>query len=87
MTEKDLLAKEPVGSEIQPMATGDVAACFVAAVCIGDMMAYVLAVACGRSCATDTSDLCDDVLVHIHLLVLVLLLERWFVSIIYEVIR
>lgn len=54
ITDEELLAEEPSGSEISPMGTGEVAACLVAAMGIGGTLAYVIAVACGTSCVAPT---------------------------------
>lgn len=54
MTDKELLAEEPVDSGIQPTGVGAVASCLGAVLGIGGTTAYIIAVACGGSCAAPT---------------------------------
>ncbi|WP_197479974.1 hypothetical protein [Paenibacillus swuensis] len=54
LTDKELLAEEPVNSGIQPMGIGTVAACLGAVLGIGGTVAYLIAVACGSSCVAPT---------------------------------
>ncbi|MCW1927015.1 hypothetical protein [Bhargavaea beijingensis] len=54
ITDEEMLAEKPVESEIQPMGVGAVAACLAAVLGIGGTAAYIIAVACGGSCATPT---------------------------------
>ncbi|MFS0675071.1 hypothetical protein [Ornithinibacillus sp. 179-J 7C1 HS] len=54
MTDKELLAEKPVDSEIQPMGVGAVASCLGAVLGVGGTVAYIIAVACGGSCAAPT---------------------------------
>lgn len=52
MTDEELLAEEP--SMIQPMGIGAVASCLGAVLGVGGTVAYIIAVACGGSCAAPT---------------------------------
>ncbi len=54
MTDEELLAEEPVNSEIQPMGIGSVAGCLGGVLGVGGTTAYIIAVACGGSCAVPT---------------------------------
>ncbi|WP_369436090.1 hypothetical protein [Lysinibacillus fusiformis] len=51
ITDEEMLAEEPV---IQEMGVGAVASCLGAVLGIGATAAYIIAVACGGSCATPT---------------------------------
>lgn len=55
MTNEELLAEEPVDSEeIQLMSAKSVAGCLAAVLGVGATTAYIIAVACGGSCAVPT---------------------------------
>lgn len=54
ITDEEMLTEEPVGAGIQPMGVGDVAACLAAVLGIGATAAYIIAIACGSSCAVPT---------------------------------
>lgn len=54
ITDEEMLAEEPVGSGIQPMGVGAVASCLGVVLGVGATMAYLIAVACGGSCAAPT---------------------------------
>lgn len=54
ITDEEMLAEEPVSSEIQPMGVGAVASCLGAVLGVGGTAAYIIAVACGGSCAAPT---------------------------------
>lgn len=54
MTDEELLAEEPVDSGIQPMSVKSVAACLAGVLGIGGTTAYIIAIACGGSCAVPT---------------------------------
>ncbi|OAX46138.1 hypothetical protein gpAD87_26950 [Paenibacillus sp. AD87] len=54
ITDQEMLAEEPVNSGIQPQSVGAVAGCLGAVLGIGGTAAYIIAVACGGSCAVPT---------------------------------
>lgn len=54
MTDEELLAEEPVDSGIQPMSIKSVAACLAGVLGVGGTIGYLIAVACGGSCAAPT---------------------------------
>lgn len=54
MTDEDLLAEEPVDSGIQTMSVKSVAGCLAGVLGVGGTTAYIIAVACGGSCAVPT---------------------------------
>ncbi|MBY0205688.1 MULTISPECIES: hypothetical protein [Paenibacillus] len=54
ITDEEMLAEEPVNSGIQPNGFGAVAGCLGAVLGIGGTAAYIIAVACGSSCAVPT---------------------------------
>ncbi|WP_434748472.1 hypothetical protein [Paenibacillus amylolyticus] len=54
ITDEEMLAEEPVNSGIQPNGIGAVAGCLGAVLGIGGTAAYIIAVACGGSCAVPT---------------------------------
>lgn len=53
-TDEELLAEEPVGSGPQIQGVGAVASCLAAVLGVGGTVAYIIAVACGGSCAAPT---------------------------------
>ncbi|WP_222934661.1 hypothetical protein [Paenibacillus terrae] len=54
ITDEEMLAEKPVNSGIQPQSVGKVAGCLGAVLGVGGTVAYIIAVACGGSCAAPT---------------------------------